>query len=54
MHQIHDADVMQFYFASLCLPTGGHTFYPYSETVGIVTDFLHIRVIDLVHLKLAN
>jgi hypothetical protein len=49
---------IQFYFASLvcrwlCLSTGGHNFYPCNETVGIVTVFLHVRVVDLVHLKLA-
>jgi hypothetical protein len=31
----------------------GHNFYPCSEIVGIVTDFLRVRVVDLVHLKLA-
>jgi hypothetical protein len=49
---------IQFYFASLvcpwlCLSTGGHNFYPCNETVGIVTVFLHVLVVDLVHLKLA-
>jgi hypothetical protein len=49
----------QFYFASivsLTLSTNwrGHNFSPCSEIVGIVTDFLRVRVVDLVHLKLAN
>jgi hypothetical protein len=49
---------IQFYFAWLvclwlCLSTGGHNFYPCNETVGIVTVFLHVRVVGLVHLKLA-
>ena len=33
--------------------TVGHNFYPCSETVGISTVFVHDRVVDLVHLKLA-
>ena len=49
---------IQFYFASLVpltlftnvLESGGHHFYPSSETVGIVTDFLRVRVVELVHL----
>ena len=49
---------IQFYFASLVSLTlstnwRGHNFYPCSEIVGIVTDFLRVRVVDLVHLKLA-